>query len=260
MEVQRRHPYVKERVSFDTIPTMLSLTIAGLFILIGQYNGGGVDARVADRSRVIHARTNGASRRDKNNLPIEGSAYFMGVSSPDYLEEQKREPTSAARALLQKKTATGSMAMTLQENQLADSSFPEQFNHRHLSSQLSGCCSTYKSYSAAEMCALYGQECETGGTSSHDDGEDCQLDGLSFVGVSFSVNTAHGNAYSYHLNDQFPMENLIDRKYDYVMSMDEDGWLVGGGYKSFDYSGKMPYIDSSHTELIRIGALDQSKG
>jgi hypothetical protein len=25
-----------------------------------------------------------------------------------------------------------------------------------------------------------------------------------------------------------------------VMSMDEDGWLVGGGYKSFDYSGKMP--------------------
>jgi hypothetical protein len=26
------------------------------------------------------------------------------------------------------------------------------------------------------------------------------------------------------------------------MSMDEDGWLVGGGYKSFDYSGKMPYV------------------
>jgi hypothetical protein len=38
--------------------------------------------------------------------------------------------------------------------------------------------------------------------------------------------------------------------------MDEDGWLVGGGYKSFDYSGKMPYIDSSHTELVRVGSLD----
>jgi len=44
------------------------------------------------------------------------------------------------------------------------------------------------------------------------------------------------------------------------MSMDEDGWLVGGGYKSFDYSGKMPYIDSSHTELIRIGSLDANYG
>jgi hypothetical protein len=26
------------------------------------------------------------------------------------------------------------------------------------------------------------------------------------------------------------------------MGMDEDGWLVGGGYKSFDYSGKMPWV------------------
>ena len=116
------------------------------------------------------------------------------------------------------------------------------------------------------------------------------------------VNTAVGNPYSYQLCDQYPMENIIDRDYDYVMSMDEDGWLVGGGYKSFDYSGKMPwvivlcivahivhihvnslqstqycnislilshhndpvtsyrYIDSSHTELIRIGSLDPEYG
>ena len=38
----------------------------------------------------------------------------------------------------------------------------------------------------------------------------CSMDGLSFVGVSFSVNTAHGNACSYDLQDQMPMENLID--------------------------------------------------
>jgi hypothetical protein len=56
------------------------------------------------------------------------------------------------------------------------------------------------------------------------------------------------------------MENIIDRDYDYVMSMDEDGWLVGGGYKTFDYGGKMPYIDSSHTELLRIGNLDPDSG
>jgi len=86
------------------------------------------------------------------------------------------------------------------------------------------------------------------------------MEGLSFIGISFSVNTASGNPYSYQLCDQFPMENIIDRNYDYSMSLDEDGWLVGGGYKSFDYSGKMPYIDSSHTELIRIGALDAAYG
>mmetsp|Transcript_24235 Transcript_24235/g.37386 ORF Transcript_24235/g.37386 Transcript_24235/m.37386 type:complete len:761 (-) Transcript_24235:261-2543(-) len=56
------------------------------------------------------------------------------------------------------------------------------------------------------------------------------------------------------------MENIIDRKYEYVMSMDEDGWLVGGGYKTFDFSGKMPYIDSSHTELLRIGSMDPDHG
>jgi hypothetical protein len=56
------------------------------------------------------------------------------------------------------------------------------------------------------------------------------------------------------------MENIIDRDYDYIMSMDEDGWLVGGGYKPFDYSGKMPYIDSSHTELLRIGNMNPANG
>ena len=86
------------------------------------------------------------------------------------------------------------------------------------------------------------------------------MDGLSFIGVSFSVNVAEGNPYSYQLCDQFPMQNIIDRDYDYVMSMDEDGWLVGGGYKQFDYSGKMPYIDSSHTELLRVGSLDPNYG
>ena len=111
------------------------------------------------------------------------------------------------------------------------------------------------------MCQLYDQDCESDQQSSRDSGDgDCSQAGLSFIGISFSVNTANGNPGSYHLCDQFPMENIIDRDYDYVMSMDEDGWLVGGGYKSFDYSGKMPYIDSSHAELFRIGSLDPEYG
>ncbi len=133
---------------------------------------------------------------------------------------------------------------------------------RELGSQLTGCCYSYKNYDAESMCGLYGQDCESGSAGSGDkngDG-DCSMEGLSFIGISFSVNTASGNPYSYQLCDQFYMENIIDRDYNYVMSLDEDGWLVGGGYKSFDYSGKMPYIDSSHTELLRIGNMDPDKG
>jgi len=134
-------------------------------------------------------------------------------------------------------------------------------NARNLASQLSGCCYTYQSYSAEDLCASYGQDCQSGETPSHDSGdESCEQAGLSFIGISFSVNTKSGNPSSYHICEQFPMENIIDRDYDYVMSMDEDGWLVGGGYKTFDYSGKMPYIDSSHTELLRIGSLDPNLG
>ena len=241
---------------------MISSLASAAFIVIGSpIIQTGVQARLADRSRVIHARTNGASRRDKNNLPIEGAAYRMGVSNPDYLNEMKREPTP--RKLKKNSVTTGSS--TLQKRNDLDIS--EQINdsfyqqaHRNLG-QLSGCCTTYSAYGAEEMCALYNEDCWSGETPSHDSGdESCTQDGLSFIGVSFSVNVASGNAYSYQLCDQFPMENIIDRDYNYVMSMDEDGWLVGGGYKSFDYSGKMPYIDSSHTELLRVGSMDVDRG
>jgi hypothetical protein len=233
-------------------------------------------ARLADRSRVVKAR--GSGRRDKNGLAIEGGAYrgrtVSGGGGDDYddgrvvrgavptttttrrtterREEEDMTPAggedagesrSTNEGLLRGPSSSepGSSAEEWSEHDAIVGESPEAFSRR-LSSQLTGCCYTYQSSSASSMCSLYGHNCQGGGGGdNHNSGdESCGQKGLSFIGVSFSVNTANGNPYSYQLCDQFPMENIIDRSYTYVMSMDEDGWLVGGGYKSFDYSGKMP--------------------
>ena len=183
-----------------------------------------------------NADTNGQKRGDARMINLRGSGTTTTNAASNNQEDEA----------------------PLNANVLDDT--PEEFSRR-LSSQLTSCCTAYASYYAYDMCNLYGEDCQDGSGGSNDSGDgDCEMDGLSFIGVSFSVNVAEGNPYSYQLCDQFPMQNIIDRDYDYVMSMDEDGWLVGGGYKQFDYSGKMPYIDSSHTELLRVGSLDPNYG
>ena len=230
-------------------------------------------AKLADRGRFEEAVKKGRRRMvakpppPRNVLPIEGPKYHATRKHihGDFFKENDEKIASSssvsvgARSLSDATTTStarniegggvrgrgggGGVREEAHDTSSSVSSSPpgpEQFR-RQLSSQLTGCCHNYQSYSAMDMCALYGNDCESGEQPSHDSGdEDCTQAGLSFIGVSFSVNTAKGNPYSYQLCDQFPMENLIDRNYDYVMSMDEDGWLVGGGYKSFDYSGKMP--------------------
>jgi hypothetical protein len=241
------------------------------------------EAKLADRSRIVKARqaSRKTTRYHDNGRPIEGPGYRTQLAMDVDLQEERLIEEEEQKM---KKKQAAPRKIIPQQQQRANEEYndegrppssgrdvpmlrrapeketPEQFE-RKLSSQLTGCCYTYKSYSAEDLCYYYGQDCQSGETPSHDSGDgDCEHDGLSFIGLSFSVNTASGNPYSYQLCDQFPMENIIDRDYDYVMSMDEDGWLVGGGYKTFDYSGKMPYIDSSHTELLRIGNLDPNSG
>lgn len=195
-------------------------------------------AKLADRGRFEAAKKQRQGGRriaaqPRKTLPIEGPKY-RATRTHNFKDDVPVSASSSSSSQADTATARGTGVRGAKEVA------PEQFR-RQLSSQLTGCCYNYQSYSAMDMCSLYGNDCESGEQPSHDSGdEDCSQAGLSFIGISFSVTTAMGNPYSYQLCDQFPMENLIDRNYDYVMSMDEDGWLVGGGYKSFDYSGKMP--------------------
>jgi hypothetical protein len=207
---------------------------------------------VPSRDRLVMSRQKNGKRSNfrDNGMPIEVPNYQRVVfRSPDKAFDNKNESYKHLHHFLKSDTS-------VYRNE-AQRNMPV---HRR-AGQYTSCCSKYLNYNASDLCSLYNQDCTSGKTKSHDDGNNyCTQQGLAFIGVSFSVKTKNGNPYSYQLCDQFPMENLIDRDYKYVMSMDEDGWLVGGGYKQFDYSGKMPYIDSSHTELLRIGSMDVRKG
>ena len=209
--------------------------------------------KLADRSRVVKARHE-AGVTDKyhdNDIPIEGQSYRVhrvtgNAPTNTFSAANKKKNRRRAK---QKKAPWQKLEGALGDPQMFSVAADEldrqdalsKQSDRKLAGQFTGCCYDYEGYSASDLCATYGQDCESGETPSHDSGDDgCEQEGLSFIGVSFSVNTAQGNPYSYQLNDQFPMENIIDRDYEFVMSMDEDGWLVGGGYKTFDPSGKMP--------------------
>lgn len=261
-----------------------TISVIWLSILVCHVQGF-----IPDRARVINDRkkVNLAKREEGPNInkprivdfdengkeihpAIGGSRYrsIKSTSSKPNTNRRHRKATINTASTLQQQIETKKAGSFVRKSErrvgdptlLEKPVFADDFG-RHLSSQLTGCCTKYSAYTAEQMCALYGKDCDEVSMSSHDStDEECDQAGLSFIGVSFSVNTAYGNPYSYQLCDQWPMENIIDRDYQYVMSMDEDGWLVGGGYKTFDYSGKMPYIDSSHTELLRVGSLDTSKG
>ena len=233
--------------------------LLALLSVAPQFTITTIEARIPNRERVVNARQETShaalkmNSRVRHEGAIEGPAYRGRGKVTDQEKEEADEVSDRFLQAMEEAQNRGSQL------RLANDAPAE----RELSSQYTTCCSKYQNYDSEAMCSLYGEDCSSGGNQSGDknNGEgSCATSGLSFIGISFSVNTAQGNPYSYQLCDQFPMQNIIDRDYTYIMSMDEDGWLVGGGYKPFDYSGKMPYIDSSHTELVRIGNLNPASG
>jgi hypothetical protein len=274
-------------------PVVVAVFITAIFSVASAPTTSFVEAKLADRSRVVHQRRKAGKIKSLHDYgrPLEGPLYravqVEAIDDADVKEryadelrelnlqeEQQRKesdtdwmnrfPEDAAKSIPFHRERLEKMEMVelLHDPDMdgaspskdyfqmfteidEDPNSPEAFG-RKLSSQLTGCCRAYRSYSSSSLCSQYGHRCPKPTSASPPTSSvtptvvECSRKDLPFIGISFSVNSFKGNPDSYQLCDQLPMDNIIDRSYGYVMSMDEDGWLVGGGYKTFDSSGKMP--------------------
>jgi len=85
------------------------------------------------------------------------------------------------------------------------------------------------------------------------DPEKTKVDGLAFLGLSFTRNSPLGNPDSKTHQEAFDLNEVLDRDYEYLMSSNDDGWLAGGGEPGPPKSYKLAAKDSSHVEIMRVG-------
>jgi len=85
------------------------------------------------------------------------------------------------------------------------------------------------------------------------DPEKTKVDGLAFLGLSLTMNSSLGNPDSFNHQKAFDLNQVLDRDYEYLMSSNDDGWLVGGGEPGPPKSYKLAAKDSAHVEIMRIG-------
>jgi len=78
-------------------------------------------------------------------------------------------------------------------------------------------------------------------------------DGLAFLGLSLARKSSVGNPNSYTHQEAFDLNEVLDRDYEFVMSSNDDGWLVGGGEPGPPKTYKLGARDSAHVEIMRIG-------
>jgi len=83
-------------------------------------------------------------------------------------------------------------------------------------------------------------------------------DGLAFLGLKLSQTTEAGHSESITSQQQFDFSCLCDRNYEYILSTNDDGFLVGGG-EPYD-SCKISNADSAHVEICRLGTFDIRSG
>lgn len=87
----------------------------------------------------------------------------------------------------------------------------------------------------------------------------CKVDGLAFIGLSLTrADETVGNPASSTHQTAFDFNSIQDRKYEYLASTNDDGWLVGGGEPSASYKLSAP--DSAHVEIMRVGTFEPELG
>jgi len=87
-----------------------------------------------------------------------------------------------------------------------------------------------------------------------------KVDGLAFLGLSLCRKSDEGHPDSITHQTVFDLNEVIDRKYEYLASTNDDGWLVGGGEPGPPKSYKLPAKDSAHVEIMRIGTYNPAWG
>lgn len=92
------------------------------------------------------------------------------------------------------------------------------------------------------------------------DYEKTKVDGLAFIGLSLTQHSKAGNSASITHQEAFDLNEVIDRDYKYLMSTNDDGWLVGGGEPGPPTSYKLAATDSAHVEILRIGTYKPEWG
>ena len=79
------------------------------------------------------------------------------------------------------------------------------------------------------------------------------VDGLAFLGLSLSRKSEEGHPGTVTHQTAFDLNDVQDRQYKFLLSSNDDGWLVGGGEPGPPKSYKLAAKDSAHVEIMRIG-------
>jgi len=85
-----------------------------------------------------------------------------------------------------------------------------------------------------------------------------KMAGNAFMGVSLSRYSGDiGHPDSETLQNAFDLNEVADREYKYIVEVNDDGWLIGGG-EAGPY--KLPAADSSHITIMDVGTFNENWG